>query len=137
MTRASVTPVDPAAGDAIRSTFLVFPRWTQPLWTWWTGRALPGEQPLVKLRPAAYLFVALLAFGLGLAITAIALATWWPLAAVGWLITAGASRTLISTIAHQCVHYRFLSNSWLDMRIADALSLVTFTRSAPLYRLEH
>ncbi|HEX7836496.1 MAG TPA: fatty acid desaturase [Kofleriaceae bacterium] len=130
-------PLDPSEGGAIRATYLVFPRWTQPLWTWWTGRALPGEQPLWQPGPWAYLGRAALAFAGGMAVTAFALDRWWPLIAVGWLITVGAARTLISTISHQCVHYRFTGNQRLDMRVADALALVTFTKAAPIYRLEH
>ncbi|HEX8112901.1 MAG TPA: fatty acid desaturase [Kofleriaceae bacterium] len=130
-------PLGPSEGNAIRQTYLVFPRWTQPLWTWWTGRALPGEQPLWKPGPWGYLIGTLAAFAGGMALTAFALATWWPLAVAGWLITVGATRTLVSTICHQCVHYRFTGKQRLDMQIADALAFVTFTKAAPIYRLEH
>lgn len=61
-------PLDPSEGAAIRATYLVFPRWTQPLWTWWTGRALPGEQPLWRPGPWAYLGRAALAFASGMLI---------------------------------------------------------------------
>ena len=46
-----------------------FPRWTQHFWTWQTGKALPGQKPMLRHTWATYLAVTLTVFFAGLAVS--------------------------------------------------------------------
>jgi hypothetical protein len=47
-----------------------FPKWMQPAITWFSGKALPGQKPLIgfSCTPNGKILVALLTVGLGLMI---------------------------------------------------------------------
>src|ERR1041385_8083030 len=131
-------PLTFSEGNAIRESYLIFPRWTQPLWTWMTGRSLPGERPILSLNHWAYLAVGLITFLLGeLLSTASVLHKWWLLLPFAWLLTVSSTRKLVSTVVHQCIHNQFDRNLRVTLVIAEALTILTFTKSAVIYRLEH
>lgn len=56
-----------------------FPRWTQPLWTWLTGIAMPGDRPVLRWTFGIHLGALLLVW-----IGTLALGAW----AVAWLLEA-------------------------------------------------
>ncbi len=65
---------DPAALDQstlTRLSFRRFPAWTQHFWTWVTGKALSGQEPLLRLNPVRYLVWDLAALVTGIA------GGWW------------------------------------------------------------
>src|SRR5689334_21816162 len=104
--------------DDVRATYLRFPAWTQHFWTWQTGKALPGQQPLVRHTWATYLGVTLTVFLAGLAMSTAAVATmvplWYLALLVGWLLTVAGERMMVLVIAHQALHRRFSGKSSTD-----------------------
>ena len=104
----NMTPID--ASSAIRASYLRFSRWTQHLWTWITGRALPGQDSLVRLNPYTYLTRSLIALVAGIAsawwIVASGPAWAWVLLPLCWLLTTSASRVCVTVVAHHCLHSR-------------------------------
>lgn len=48
---------DGASPVSIRASYLKFPGWTQPIWTWLTGKPLPHQRATFRLRPALCLVV--------------------------------------------------------------------------------
>ncbi|MEX5712629.1 fatty acid desaturase [Parafrankia sp. FMc6] len=138
-TRATASPT--AGPVDVRATYLRFPRWSQPLWTWLTGRASPGQRPLVRHTWASYLAVTLGVFGGGLLLSAAAMSTrfaYWYLAVVaGVVATLAAARTMILVIAHQCIHRRFSGRPRLDRAIGELVTLLTVYYDAGTFRAEH
>ena len=48
--------------DDVRASYLRFPAWSQHFWTWQTGKALPGQKPLLRHTWSSYLAVTLAQF---------------------------------------------------------------------------
>lgn len=127
-----------AEGNLMRESFLRFPNWTQRFWTWLTGRSRPGETAAIPLNYRSYLAVSLVWFFAGLAFSTLAMTRHlWVLLPFGWLITVGATRVLVSTIVHQCIHNRFAPNDAVTRVIAEAITVLTLTKSAKIYWTEH
>ena len=112
MTSIHSASPDGHGGSAIRQSYLRFGRWSQPLWTLLTGKALPGEQPLLRIAP---LYTALLT------VVALAGCSWLQLtllssperdtATLGYLLTpllaigmGGAWRAVQVVYAHHAIH---------------------------------
>lgn len=115
--------------DDVRATYLRFPAWTQHFWTWQTGKALPGQQPLLRHTWASYLAVTLTAFLAGLAISTVAVAAMFPLwyaaLLLGWLLTVAGERMLVLVIAHQAIHRRFSSRPAADWFWGEVATVLT------------
>src|SRR4051794_6527745 len=105
---SGVTTARSAACVDVRASFLRFPACTQHFWTWFTGKALPHQTPLLRHTWHSYLLVTLAAYVGGLALSSAAIAfrfPWWWLALLaGWTLTLASARTMILVIAHQCIH---------------------------------
>lgn len=133
------TPADHS--NVIRASYQRFPRWTQHLWTWITGKALPGQQPLVKLNPVTYLLCDLVALAVGIS------SAWWLVASgpslawlglpLCWVLTTSASRVCSTVIAHHAIHTRFTHRIAQDWRIHQVLSTLVCTDDADQYYEDH
>lgn len=136
---------NPAALDQstlTRLSFQRFPVWTQHFWTWVTGKALSGQQPLLRLNPVRYLIWDLAALAAGIA------GAWWavdrpsPLTLgivlpLCWVVTTSASRVCSTVIAHHCIHNRFTHRKANDKLIAQFLSTLVCTEDADDYYDDH
>ena len=127
--------------DPIRTTYAAaFPRWSQPFWTFITGKPGTGERaPFV---PGSWLYLAVaLAFCFAGIAGSLLLATRWT--RLAWLmpLSVGAtlygSRLLILTIAHQCAHLRFCAGQRRNRLVHDLLSTVLCSQNFEAYRLDH
>lgn len=126
---------------AIRATFQRFPGWTQHLWTWITGKALPGQKPLVKLNVVSYLILDMLglAVGIGSAWWIVSSGPTWSLLLLPlcWVVTVSAARICSTVIAHHCMHTRFTGKIKYDREIAQVLSTLVCTEDADQYYEDH
>lgn len=133
------TPEDESA--LIRASYRRFPDRTQHLWTWITGKALPGQRELVRLSPYTYLACDLvaLAAGIGAAWWIVAAGPLWTLALLPlcWALTTCASRVCSTVIAHHCVHSRFTRRIGTDRMMAQVLSTLVCTEDADQYYEDH
>lgn len=133
------SPPDESA--AIRAGYARFPGWTQHLWTWITGKALPGQRQLVTMTPIRYLVCDVIALIAGIA------AAWWIVAhgptwslvllPLCWVLTVAASRVCSTVIAHHCVHSRFTRTIATDRFMAQVLSTLVCTEDADQYYEDH
>jgi hypothetical protein len=125
----------------VRASFLRFPRWSQHFWTWLTGKALPGQQPLIRQTWYSYLAQTLATFFAGLALSSTALAlrfdVWWLALACGWFLTLAAARSMILVIAHQCIHKQFSGRPGLDRAIGELVTVLTVYQDAHAFKVEH
>jgi fatty acid desaturase len=125
----------------IRETYDVFPRWSQPLWTFITGKPAADERPLVSPSGWTYLFISLLVFAGGVAGSFAVLMLGhglWRLLLLGTVgCTLYGSRLLILTIAHQCAHLRFCRSKRLNRIVHDCLSTVVCSQNYDAYRYDH
>jgi hypothetical protein len=130
-----------AGPDDVRASYLRFPRWTQHFWTWQTGRALPGQRPLVHRTWAGYLAGTLAVFLVGLAVSTLAVALMpplWPLAlAAGWLLTVHGERLMVLVIAHQALHRRFSGSKRWDAFWGDAVTVLSVFHTFRDFKEEH
>ncbi|MFF0737884.1 hypothetical protein ACFYVK_40530 [Streptomyces chartreusis] len=127
--------------DDIRATYLRFPAWTQHFWTWQTGKALPGQKPLIKHTWASYLAVTLTVFFTGLALSTLALSVmfpyWYAALLLGWVLTVCGERTMVLVIAHQALHRRFSGRSGLDWFWGEAVTVLTVFHTFREFKEEH
>lgn len=125
----------------VRATYLRFPAWTQHFWTWQTGKALPGQRPLVRHTWASYLAVTLAVFLAGLAVSTAAVAVMFPLwylaLLLGWLLTVAGARLMVLVIAHQAVHRRFSGIARSDRFWGEAVTVLTVFHTLQDFKEEH
>lgn len=124
----------------IRDTYAVFPKWSQPYWTLFTGKPAVDEQALFVPSCWTYLSVSMAIFLGGIAGSFILLinagAPLWLLPCTVGLTLYG-SRLLILTIAHQCAHLRFCRDKRLNRIVHDVLSIINCTQDYEAYRYDH
>jgi fatty acid desaturase len=124
-----------------RESYCVFPAWSSWFWTWLTGAALGEERPPFSCRATPFLLLALVSYLGGIALGifgASRIDGWaWICVVLGWCLTVGGSRRLVSTVVHQCIHGRFSGRGRLDQFIGEWLTVLTFTQTAATYRREH
>jgi fatty acid desaturase len=125
----------------IRQSLRRFPSFTQPFWTWLTGKALPGEQPLFRTGPWTYLATTLLTFGTGVALSTWALLRlppWYGAWLVlGWALTLNGARNMAVVLVHQCGHNRFTKNPKVDQFVGQCLSTLLLSQDVVSYRYDH
>jgi fatty acid desaturase len=125
----------------VRATYLRFPRWTQHFWTWQTGKALPGQQPLLRHTWASYLAVTLTVFLGGLALSSVSVAMmfpWWPVALfAGWTATVAGARLMVLVIAHQALHRRFSGSSAVDTFWGEVVTVLSVFHRFADFKEEH
>lgn len=133
-------------GKAIRQSYLRFGRWSQPFWTLVTGKALPGERPLLRIAP---LYMALLT------VSAIVFFSWLHMAmfnaadarvvALAYLLTpafavglAGRWRTVQVVYAHHAIHATLFA--WrrdINVLAAKCLTVFALAQNQDEYEREH
>jgi hypothetical protein len=127
--------------DNIRATYLRFPRWTQHFWTWQTGKALPGQKPLVRHTWASYLAVTLTLFLGGLAVTTTAVAlmfpAWYLAVLLGWVLTVNGERMMVLVIAHQALHRRFSGRPSADKLWGEVVTVLSMFHTLQDFKEEH
>jgi hypothetical protein len=125
----------------VRATYLRFPRWTQHFWTWQTGKALPGQKPLLRHTWSSYLAVTLTLFLGGLAVSTVAVAAMFPLWYValfaGWVLTVAGERMFVLVIAHQALHRRFSGNSRTDRFWGEVVTVLSVFHTFADFKEEH
>jgi hypothetical protein len=125
----------------VRATYLRFPAWTQHFWTWQTGKALPGQKPLIRHTWASYLAVTLMALFAGLAISSFAVAVmfpyWYIALLAGWLLTVAGERLMVLVIAHQALHRRFSGKSGTDWFWGEVVTVLSFFHTFRDFKEEH
>lgn len=125
----------------IRETYLRLPAWTQPFWTWYTGKALSGQRPVLRLGWRAYLLMLCAAYFGGLALSALALAglagwRWLPLVA-GLTLTIWSARSMIIVVAHQCIHRRFARDPRVNEAVGEFVTVITVFQDLGEFKREH
>jgi hypothetical protein len=127
--------------EDVRATYTRFPAWTQHFWTWQTGKALSGQQPLVRHTWSSYLAVTLTVFLSGLAVSTVALSVMFPLWYValllGWLMTVAGERLLVLVIAHQAVHRRFSGKAGSDGFWGEVATVLSVFHTLREFKEEH
>ncbi len=127
--------------DDIRATYLRFPRWTQHFWTWQTGKALPGQRPLIRHTWASYVAVTMTLFFAGLAISTLAVAVMFPLwylaLLAGWVLTVHGERLMVLVIAHQALHRRFSGNPRRDWFWGEVVTVLSVFHTFDDFKFEH
>ncbi|WP_431873279.1 fatty acid desaturase [Amycolatopsis sacchari] len=133
--------MDGAAGPDVRATYLRFPAWTQHFWTWQTGKALPGQRPLLRHTWASYLAVTLAVFFAGLALSTLAVALmfpfWYLALPAGWVLTVSGERTMVLVIAHQALHRRFSGRPATDWFWGEVVTVLTVFHTFQDFKEEH
>jgi hypothetical protein len=127
--------------DDVRATYLRFPAWTQHFWTWQTGKALPGQKPLLRHTWASYLAVTLTVFFAGLAVSTAAVAVmfpfWYVALLLGWLLTVAGERLMVLVIAHQALHRRFSGKAGTDWFWGEVVTVLTVFHTFRDFKEEH
>jgi fatty acid desaturase len=125
----------------VRASLARFPGWTQHFWTWFTGKALPHQQPLIRHTWYSYLIVTLSTFIAGLVLSSIAIISqfplWWVVMIAGWILTVNGARTMILVVAHQCIHGQFSGNPKRDETIGELVTLLTMSQTALGFKIDH
>lgn len=127
--------------ENIRDTYKVFPAWSQPFWTFLTGKPAANEHAPFVPSGWTYLFVSLVIFVGGIAGTfALLLGSSGPLQLLTLATVACTlygSRLLILTIAHQCAHHRFCRSKGMNRVVHDVLSTICCSQNFDGYRHDH
>lgn len=127
--------------DDIRATYQRFPAWTQHFWTWQTGKALPGQRPLLRHTWASYLTVTLALFFAGLAVSTAAVATvfpfWYLALLLGWVLTVASERMFVLVIAHQALHRCFSGRSRTDAFWGEVVTVLSLFHTFRDFKEEH
>ena len=127
--------------EDVRATYLRFPGWTQHFWTWQTGKALPGQKPLLRHTWATYLAATLTVFFAGLALSTVAVATmfpfWYLALLLGWVLTVAGERVMVLVIAHQALHRRFSGRSATDWFWGEVVTVLTVFHTFQDFKEEH
>ncbi len=127
--------------EDVRASYLRFPAWTQHFWTWQTGKALPGQTPLVRHTWASYLIAVAVLFFTGLAISTVAVAVMFPLWYVallmGWVLTVAGERMMVLVIAHQALHRRFSGRASRDAFWGEAVTVFSVFHTFADFKTEH
>lgn len=127
--------------DDIRATYLRFPAWTQHFWTWQTGKALSGQQPLIRHTWASYLALTLVTFFAGLSLSVYAVAVMFPLWYLallgGWVLTLAGARIMVLVIAHQALHRRFSGDARWDWFYGELVTVLTVFQNFQAFKDEH
>lgn len=130
----------------VRRSYLVFPAWSQPLWTWLTGKPVQHETPRWRMAPRVslaltVLCLALLAAGQYALLTADAVG----LRVLGWLlvlpaslVSAGLWRRIQVVFGHHAIHGTLVPGSEeRNRRVARLLTLFSLSQSETEYERDH
>ena len=128
----------------VRITWSKLPKCLQWFLTWFSGKPLEGQTPLIKRSNLSHLFTAYGWLLAGIVLSFYGqLSGFYVLVPVGWLFTVSGARKLIPTINHYCAHGDLLPSQlrekykWLHPYIADFNSALLWLQDYATYRAEH
>jgi len=124
----------------IRMSMMSLPHPFQRCLTWLTGKALPGERPLVKGSPTTQLAGGVLGLAGGVVASVLAFhagPVYWLLLPFSWIVTVGSARKIHVNLCHQCVHYRLYGNPRVDHAIGEILSTIVLVQDFRGFRHDH
>lgn len=125
----------------MRATYLRFPGWTQHFWTWQTGKALPGQKPLLRHTWWSYLAVTIGLFVVGLLVSTWAVSAmfpfWFLALLAGWTLTVTGERMMVLVIAHQALHRRFSGSSVVDRFWGETVTVLSVFHTFRDFKEEH
>lgn len=124
----------------VRETYQVFPKLTQPFWTWLTGKPLNDEQPVFIPSVWLYLAISVSIFAFGAIFGIVSLSN--SQVSVFWLFltipaTVLGARLMVLTIAHQCAHLMFCKSKSLNEIVHDVLTTLVCSQNYDSYRYDH
>ncbi len=124
----------------IRATFDSFPAWSQPIWTWLTGKASEREHAIPRINCWTYLaFSAGLFLGGAISSAAVFLIDRiaWPILFMSIPLTLTGARLLVLTIAHQCAHLHFCKSKSLNRIVHHVITIFLCAQDYDGYRHDH
>ncbi|WP_353745373.1 fatty acid desaturase [Sphingobium sp.] len=125
----------------IRKSYECLPAFSARFWTWLTGKPGIHQHAIFVPGPLMFAAAALVTFFIGIGLSGYAVASWsgWSplLVGLGWACVVNASRRLVSTVNHQCIHGRFSGSRKTDRLVSNAIALLTLTDTPGQYRHEH
>lgn len=101
--------------------------WTQPIWTGISGKALPGENPLIRWTSAGRMWATLAAFAGSVAASVFAVKTGgWLLLVLppAWLLTVSRVRVMQTGLVHHASHGNLLPNKFWNELVGELNSLL-------------
>lgn len=137
---------DHTGPTSIRASYLKFPGWTQPIWTWATGKPLPNERAPFRVRPALCLAVdlaaAILSTCIHLRLLCAADATvrllGYVLTPVFALYLTGALRKAQVVYGHHAIHGTlFKGRKKLNDYAAMVLTILSLSQNEREYERDH
>lgn len=129
----------------VRESYLRFPLWSQPAWTWLSGKPLSGEQPLLRPHPLLMMICTLSLLMVAVLIhllllekgVSVSWAGFW-LTPIFAMIVTGALRKIQVVYIHYCAHGTFIRNRQkLNQFIGNVLVTITFVQDLAEYKQEH
>ena len=127
----------------VRQSMRILPSFLQWFLTWFTGKPLIGQKPLINRSSYSHILTAYACLFTGFAISAVGILyfSWLtiPLLLVGWLLTVSGARKIATTINHYCVHGDLLPLKWKDYHafVSEINSIVIFIQPFAEYKDEH
>ena len=123
----------------IRESYRIFPRFTQPFFTWLTGKPLKGDNSYFQFHICFYFFCPILMVISGVFFSLVIISNNYNLLYLffTWIISISGARLISLTIRHQCVHSNFTRNKKLDMLLADIATSFIYRQSAHAYKIDH
>lgn len=133
MSQANFLPPRNAMADRL-------PAFLQPLLTWLTSKALPGQQPLFRHTPRTQILT-----GFGMLVSGLLLSTLLVKAGglalllllFPWILLVAGARYLQTNILHQASHSRLTGNPRLDRWLGDLISITVLIPSFAQYKAAH
>lgn len=105
-----------------------------------TGKALPGELPLIKWTPPMRVVVEIAAFVISLAAALLLLQLpkgFWTLLLLAWLFTIRSVRVFQTGVVHHASHGMLFQNSRINDFFGELVSVLTLTHPLAEYRKGH
>ncbi len=136
--RSAASPRERLVHVGVNLPPLVY-QWLQSLFTWVTGMPYYGEVPATNSQ-VTYLASAILQLILGFLASAWLWIEFPQLIVVQvlpYVVTVGAARNLLPSIAHMCVHCKLTGNRKKDLFIADCITTVLLLQNAEAYFVDH
>ncbi|MBB3118011.1 fatty acid desaturase [Pseudoduganella violacea] len=146
MEDTQIATSDAATGTLVRQSYLRFGRWSQPFWSWLTGKPLPGEAPWLSVAPAYMVLWTIAALVLFSALHLALLGAAAPqLVLLGYLLTpvfavglGGGWRMVQVVYAHHAIHSTLLgAQAPANLVAAKLLTVFALAQNQDEYEREH
>lgn len=129
----------------VRSSYLCFPKWSQPIWTLLTGKPLKNEKPLIKSTPAQQLFLDVI-IAIILAIVFYNLIRQeeglfnylkYILVPFFSLYFTGFFRKLQVVYGHHAIHLNLFKNKQLNVTASKIFTIISISQNEIEYKEDH